>query len=89
MHPDAVRFGEATGRMVERTAALFPGRARCLEQSLTLFILLRRSGVPAQLRFGAQALPFAAHAWIEVCGQAINSDAELLALLQPFPELPE
>jgi len=75
--------------MVERAAAVFPGRARCLEQSITLFTILRHAGIPADLRIGAQALPFTAHAWVELNGQALNADTEELSLLVSFPSLPE
>src|SRR5262249_9212099 len=36
---------EATERVVATAAAFFPGRARCLEQSLVLYYLLRRRGI--------------------------------------------
>lgn len=64
---------------VARAAALFPGRALCLEQSLALYTLLRRSAVPARLRLGIQAYPFAAHAWVDVDGVPLNDIAEHVA----------
>ena len=80
--------GRAVASCIERVAALFPGRARCLEQSLTLFLILRRMGLPAELKLGAQALPFTAHAWVELFGEPLNGNAEEIRLLAPFPELP-
>src|SRR5579862_7012736 len=56
-------------------AALYPGRAKCLEQSLVLFYLLRRKGIDVRLRLGAQPYPFAAHAWVEFEGAPINDVA--------------
>ena len=75
-------------RRVDEMAAVFPGRARCLEQSLVLLMLLRREGLPAELRLGATALPFVAHAWVEMNGVPVNAEPERLAELARFPVLP-
>jgi hypothetical protein len=75
-------------RLVQDVATLVPWRAQCLEQSLMLYVWLRRRGIAADLRLGAQALPFAAHAWIEIDGRPINALPEFLLSLAPFPELP-
>jgi hypothetical protein len=72
-------------RRVTRVAAFFPGRALCLEQSLALFALLRRRGVPVELRLGVQPFPFAAHAWIEFAGRPVNEQEDFVAKLAPFP----
>lgn len=71
-------------RTVALAGALFPGRARCLEQSLTLSRLLRARGIPAELRFGIRPHPFAAHAWVEVEGHPLLEDPERLATFQPM-----
>jgi hypothetical protein len=39
---------------VALAGALFPGRARCLEQSLALYTLLRRRGAAVEIRIGVQ-----------------------------------
>lgn len=57
-------------------AALFPGRALCLERSLTLYHYLRRRGVGVEYVMGVQMYPFAAHAWVEYRGQIINDVPE-------------
>jgi hypothetical protein len=46
----------------------------CLEQSLTLWWLLRRRDVPVQLRIGVQKQgdQFQAHAWVELAGTVLN-----------------
>lgn len=93
--------GEADGAgadeqaLIERTvealvtaAAFFPGRAICLEQSLALYVLLRRRGVPVELRLGVQAVPFSAHAWLELRGAPIEENADWVDYLLPFPEIP-
>ena len=77
----------ATVRAVATVAALFPGRARCLEQSMTLYWKFRRRGVGVRLRLGAQPYPFEAHAWIEYRGEPLSEDREQLKRLIPLPEL--
>lgn len=65
---------DATARMVGAAAHHGIGRPTCLEQSLTLWWLLRRQGIPAQLRIGARTTSerFEAHAWVECGGEAVN-----------------
>lgn len=74
-------------KSVARAAALFPGRALCLEQSLTLYALLRRSSVPARLRLGVQSYPFGAHAWVETNGEPLNDIAEHIEFYAPLDDL--
>jgi len=50
----------------------YPKHALCLQRSFVTTYLLRKHGVAAQMVLGAQKLPFKAHAWVEVDGQAIN-----------------
>ncbi len=76
-----------TAKQVATAAAFYPGRAQCLEQSLALFLLLRRRGVPAELRIGVQPFPFAAHAWVEHDGRPINEPEDFVTRLAPFPSL--
>jgi len=65
-------------RKVIVAAALYPGRAKCLEQSLVLYLSLRRMGIDARLRLGVQSFPFAAHAWVEVNGEPVWEDPEMV-----------
>lgn len=67
-------------------AAFFPGRAECLEQSLVAYVLLRRRGVPAQLKLGVQPYPFHAHAWVELNGRAISEPDDYIAQFVPVEE---
>lgn len=76
-----------TTRRVTVAAAFYPRRARCLEQSLTLFVLLRRRGVRAELRLGVQPRPFYAHAWIEAGGRPVSESEDLPLMLATFPSL--
>jgi transglutaminase-like putative cysteine protease len=74
-------------RAVSLAAAFYPRRAQCLEQSLTLYVLLRRRGVPADLKLGVRPRPFYAHAWVEVRGRALGEAADLPMNLVAFPSL--
>lgn len=69
---------------VATAAALYPGRALCLEQSLALYYLLRHSGISAALRLGVQAYPFLAHAWIEHDGLPVNDLLEHISEFTPI-----
>jgi hypothetical protein len=61
-------------RLVGIAANHGPYRATCLRQSLALWWLLRRRGIPAELRIGVrkQQGELQAHAWVEHQGQALN-----------------
>lgn len=66
----------------------------CLEESLTLWYLLRKQGIPACLRIGVRKENerFEAHAWVELRGEALNEPEELhrhyAAFEQDFDEPP-
>jgi transglutaminase-like putative cysteine protease len=76
-------------RKVDTAAAFFPGRALCLEQSLTLYICLRRAGVAAELRIGVQPYPFTAHAWVEHRGELVGTSYDQVSPFVPFERLME
>ena len=63
-------------RAVATAAALYPGRAQCLEQSLVLYYVLRRHGVAVRYCQGVQAHPFLGHAWVEYQGEPVNDITE-------------
>lgn len=69
--PDSAR---AIIRMEAATARHLFFRVNCLEESLVLWWMLRRHGIAADLRIGAnkQAGRFEAHAWVEHCGAVLN-----------------
>ena len=69
---------------VAMAAALYPGRAACLERSLMLYWWLRRAGVRTDFCIGAQMYPFLAHAWVEHHGRVINDVAEHVKLFRPI-----
>jgi hypothetical protein len=74
-------------RVVALAAALYPGRALCLERSLVLYDRLRREGAAVELQIGVQATPFAAHAWVMYCGEPVNDSAEHVSHFVVMPEL--
>lgn len=57
---------------VDRAATLYFKRAWCLQRSATVVCLLRLRGVPAELIFGVQKMPFLGHAWAELEGRVLN-----------------
>ncbi|MGB8064992.1 MAG: lasso peptide biosynthesis B2 protein [Candidatus Sulfotelmatobacter sp.] len=57
----------------------YPKQALCLQRSFVTTYLLRKHGVAGQMVLGAQKLPFKAHAWVEVDGQAINERSNVQA----------
>ena len=81
MRPDI----DALEYTVAMAAALYPGRAACLERSLVLFYLARRAGVPVTYHHGVQPLPFKAHAWVEYDGHVINDVPEFITTFLAFP----
>jgi hypothetical protein len=76
----------AVERRVALAAAFYPGRARCLEQSLALYLLLRSRHVAVRYCQGVQFYPFEAHAWIEYHGQVVNDVAEHVKHFARFPD---
>jgi hypothetical protein len=88
--PESCLSSEAlapTLRAVALAGALFPGRALCLEQSLTAYYYLRRAGADVYLRLGVKPHPFEAHAWVEHGGEPINDVPERVKHFVPFPGL--
>jgi hypothetical protein len=78
----------ATTRRMAAAAAFFPGRARCLEQSLALCHLLAARGVPVVFRIGVQPYRFRAHAWIEYDGKPVWEPGDGVTGYVPLPNLP-
>jgi Transglutaminase-like superfamily len=75
-------------RMEEAAARNLFFDTNCLEQSLVLWWLLQKRGVPADLLIGARkdANHFEAHAWVEFAGAALNSTGEGHLHFVPFEE---
>jgi len=66
-------------RAVNYACIWYPKQALCLQRSFVTTYLLRRHGVAAHMVLGAQKLPFKAHAWVEVDGNAINERSNVQA----------
>ncbi len=68
-----------------------PYAATCLQRSLTLWWLLRRRRIAADLRIGvAQADgELRAHAWVEHAGIVLNDDADVGSRFAAFDTLPD
>lgn len=64
------------GHAVNQTLDPLPADVRCLARSLTLLSMLERRGIPQTLVIAVRPRPFAAHAWIEVAGQAVLPPAD-------------
>jgi hypothetical protein len=75
--------------LIERAASLYPFRATCLKKSLVLLRILRRRGIPAELRLGVRKVQdeLNAHAWIDCEGHTLIGGGveHLYAMLPPAP----
>ena len=76
--PDANQV-EFTVRMVRAAVRHSLGHPTCLEESLALWWLLGSRGIASELRVGVRkdAEKFAAHAWVESGGVALNEPEAL------------
>ena len=65
---------QLTCRMLRAAVRYSLAQFTCLEESLTLWYLLREQGIPACLRIGVRKEneEFEAHAWVEHGGEALN-----------------
>lgn len=72
--PGDPQCAAVTARMVRVAARHCLCRPSCLEESLTLWWLLARQGIDSEIRIGVRkdSLSFAAHAWVESAGVALN-----------------
>jgi len=64
---------------VNYASAWYPKQSLCLQRSVVTTCLLRSYGIQAQMVFGAQRLPFKAHAWVEVNGRVVNERSNVQA----------
>ena len=63
-------------RAMEKVLKRLPSDSRCLFSSLTLIGMLERRGIDQELLIAVRPQPFAAHAWVEVEGEAVLPDAD-------------
>lgn len=57
----------------------YPKQVLCLQRSSVTTCLMRRHGIASEMVLGAQKTPFAAHAWVEVDGRAVNERSNVQA----------
>jgi Transglutaminase-like superfamily/Coenzyme PQQ synthesis protein D (PqqD) len=67
---------------VERACVWYPKKTLCLQRSAVTACLLRSMGIPAEMVIGTQAMPFRAHAWVEVGGAVINDHKRVKTIYQ-------
>jgi len=90
--PELQEEVQITCRMVRAALRYSLAQYSCLEESLTLWYLLRKQGIPACLRIGVRKEneKFEAHAWVEHDGEALNQDEAMHKHYAAFEEdLPE
>ena len=77
---------QSASRMLDVASRRGLVRGNCLSRSIALCWLLRRRGVPAQLRIGARKMgnQLEAHAWVEVAGRAVNDSDDVQTRYAPF-----
>lgn len=76
----------AMARVEHSVARRLPFQSNCLDQSMTLWWLLRRRGVAAEMHIGGrkEAANFEAHAWVEAGGSALPDAGEVHPHFAPF-----
>jgi hypothetical protein len=85
---------QAACRMLRAALRYSFAQYTCLEESLTLWYLLRKQRVAVCLRIGVrkEEEKFEAHAWVEYEGEALNQDEAMhrhyAAFEQDLPEPP-
>lgn len=77
---------ELLAKRVAIAGALFPGRARCLEQAMVVFYHLGRRTNGVVLRVGVQPHGFRSHAWVEVAGRPLNDHDDSVRSVVPILE---
>lgn len=76
----------AIARIVKIAAEHGVYPARCLQQTLVLWCLLRRNHIESEIRFGArkEGSELQAHAWVEVGGVALNEASDVCLHFSPL-----
>lgn len=74
--------------VVRRAVRRNPFPSTCLHRSLVLWWLLRREGLPAELRIGVRKPggQFEAHAWVEYQGRPLNDRPQVREEFATFPQ---
>jgi hypothetical protein len=76
--PDAEAFSEKAAWAVTAAGRYVPGATKCLVHALAVQVLLKRRGIPADLRIGVvkdEAKGLQAHAWVESRGVVVVGES--------------
>jgi hypothetical protein len=86
LDPARIEMARDIARIQQAVSRHLIFHTSCLEQSLVLWWLATRRGIPAELRIGArkQAGRFEAHAWVELGGLVLNDSEEAHLHFAPF-----
>jgi Transglutaminase-like superfamily len=81
-----IELARTVARWAAAAARHLPFSANCLDRSMTLWWLLRRRGIAADLRIGGRKENgrFEAHAWVELGGEALDDAGGEHRHFQPF-----
>lgn len=82
----AIEQARVIARIVKIAAEKGAYQARCLQQTLVLWCLLRRNNIESEVRFGARKAggELQAHAWVEVGGVALNEESDVCLHFSPL-----
>jgi hypothetical protein len=85
----SVLIAKRTAALVRLTTRYTPFHATCLHRSLTLWWLLRRQGIPGDLRIGVRRQDgrFEAHAWVEYQSTVLNDTPDVNQRFAAFDEV--
>ncbi|SRR5260370_40987518 len=74
--------GEQLCRAVDIACVFYFKQVLCLQRSAATAVLLRRHGWSAEMVIGAQMVPPAFHAWVEIDHAVINDKPYMLDIYQ-------
>ncbi len=82
----SVQRAQRITKMVQAASRHGLWHTSCLEESLVVWWLLRRRGIPSDLRIGVRktASALQAHAWVELRGTALNDHEDVHQRFQAF-----
>lgn len=83
-----VHDARAVAAMVSIASRLGVVPSKCLDRSLVTWWMLRRRGIPAEVRLGAGPdlkRRMAFHAWVECGGEVVNDRSDVTVRFVPFP----
>ncbi len=82
----ALKTAHSVSRVVSAAANHGPYRANCLKRSLTVWWLLQRRGIKAELHIGVNTddKDFNAHAWVEYMGDTLVEAEDLKGRFSSF-----